>query len=104
MGLVSMVEQTSLEAFERVYPRIGERQLQVLESLTFVEAATDAMIGKAINLPINCITPRRNELVKKECIVALKIDSCPITRGKATFWMITKLGRGVVSFRNQSKI
>jgi len=97
--MITNMQQTSLQAFEKVLPKIGERQLLVLEHLRWVGEATDAMICQSIKLPINCVTPRRNELVKKGCIICVRQGICPATGGTAKFWNITERGLDVVEFR-----
>jgi len=96
-----MIQPTSLEAFEKVLPKIGQRQEQVLEHLNWVKEATDAMIGASIKLPINCITPRRGELVKMNLVEKSKIDKCLCTKGTATYWKVTKKGKEVLAFRKR---
>lgn len=94
-----MITGTSLEAFEKILPKIGERQLLVLEHLGWVVDGTDAMICQALKLPINCVTPRRNELVKMGCICKERIAKCLRTSGTATYWKITPKGKEVIEFR-----
>jgi hypothetical protein len=96
-----MIQQTSIEAFQKVMPKINFRQEMVLEHLYWVGEATDAMIGASIKLPINCITPRRGELVKKKLIEKSRVDICLCTHGTATYWKITQKGREVMEFRRR---
>lgn len=96
---MNQMTDTSLIAFEKILPKINERQHLVLEHLSWVEDATDAMIGKSINLPINCITPRRLELFKKGCVISTRKEICLVTGGTATYWQITEKGKQVIEFR-----
>jgi len=93
-----MIQQTSIEAFQKVLPKIGLRQEQVLEHLSWVGDATDAMIGASIKLPINCITPRRGELVKLKLVESSRVSECLCTHGTANYWKITNKGREVMEF------
>lgn len=79
---------TSLEAYSKILPELGERQLQVFNALKKLEYATNAMLSKELNLPINCITPRTNELRKKDLVIRSHISTCPVTRNHAQFWKI----------------
>lgn len=93
-----MMQQTSIEAFQKVLPKIGMRQRQVLEHLSWINDATDAMIGASIKLPINCITNRRGEILKKGLIEKSRVDVCLCTGGTATYWKITEKGKDVIKF------
>ncbi|KKL78904.1 hypothetical protein LCGC14_2020160 [marine sediment metagenome] len=102
-----MVKQTSIEAFIEILPRIGDRQDQILEHLGWVGMATDRMIAASLKLPINCITGRRNELVKSGLLRKVKTDWCEATRmieGKrrrAIYWCTTDLGHKVITFKKR---
>ena len=102
-------QQTSIEAFIEILPRIGDRQDQILEHLGWVGMATDRMIAASLKLPINCITGRRNELVKSGLLKRSKTDWCEATRmmeGKrrrANYWEVTELGRKVIAFKKSQR-
>ena len=102
-------QQTSIEAFIEILPKIGDRQDQILEHLGWVGMATDRMIAASLKLPINCITGRRNELVKSGLLRKVKTDWCEATRmieGKrrrAIYWCTTELGNKVISFKKSQK-
>lgn len=95
------MQQTSIEAFQKILPKIGKRQELVLEHLSWIQDATDAMIGASIKLPINCVTPRRGELVKKKLVESSRISECLCTHGTANYWRITSKGREVMEFRRR---
>ena len=59
-----MDESMSLQAFERIREELPQRQLQVYKALQHLKFATNAMIAKYLNLPINCVTGRCLELRK----------------------------------------
>lgn len=60
------MRQTSLDAYEEIKTKgkIGERQRLVYQTLLDAGTLTDLEIAYATGLPINCVTPRRGELVK----------------------------------------
>lgn len=104
-----MIQQTSVEAFIEILPRIGDRQDQVLEYLGWVGESTDRMIAASIKLPINCVTGRRNELVKLKILRKIKTDWCEATRKqegkrrKAIYWDLTDLGEKVLAFKKKQR-
>lgn len=81
-----MITQTSLQAYNRIKEEIGERQLQVYQTLKELLYATNTMISKKIKLPINSITPRIFELRQKGLVEYSHTSWCPITKMKAKYW------------------
>lgn len=65
---MSGYQETSGMAYDSVKPELGKRQRDVLRSLQF-GPKTNQEIAEYLNLPINSITPRTNELVKKGIVV-----------------------------------
>lgn len=104
-----MIQQTSIQAFIEILPKIGDRQDQVLEHLGWVGESTDRMIAASLKLPINCITPRRNELVKMRLLRRSKVAFCESTKmqeGKARraiYWELTELGEKVLAFKKRQR-
>lgn len=104
-----MIRQTSKEAFIEILPKIGDRQDQILTHLGWVGESTDRMIAASLKLPINCITPRRNELVGKKLLRKSKIDFCEATRmqegraRRAIYWELTRLGDKVLAFKKRQR-
>ena len=104
-----LVTNTSIQAFIEILPKIGERQDLVLEHLGWVGEATDRMIAASIKLPINCVTPRRNELVKMNLLRVSQVQFCEATklqegkRRRAIYWMLTELGEKVLAFRKRMR-
>ena len=102
-----MIQPTSVESFIEILPKIGDRQDQVMEHLGWVGEATDRMIAASIKLPINCVTPRRNELVKMKLLRVSQVQFCEATklqegkRRRAIYWMLTDLGEKVLAFRKR---
>lgn len=57
-----MIAETSLEAYEKVKPKINNRQKIVLDVIKVNGAITNEGISFALGWPINQVTPRVNEL------------------------------------------
>ncbi len=89
----SNVTDTSKQAFEKILPELGERQLSVYKAIRKLEFTTNAMVSDYLNLPINCITPRCNELRKKGLVERSHISRCPITKKTAQYWKINDLNK-----------
>lgn len=83
-----MIRETSLEAYEEIKGKLGERQQQVYEHLRWVGEATNNMISASLKLPINSITPRVFELRQKKLVGVSKIDKCLMTGRNAIYWKI----------------
>lgn len=83
-----MLAETSLMAYDIILKDLGDRQTQVFNAFKKLEFATNAMVAKEINLPINCVTGRCLELRKKFLLERSHISTCPITHGKAQFWKL----------------
>jgi len=66
----SGVQQTSLDAFYSIPPEeLRRRQKEVYDVIKEAnEPICDKAIAQKLGHPINCITARRNELVKKELV------------------------------------
>ncbi len=82
------MRQTSLEAFWAIKPaHLSNRQQQVLETLRRLGSACNRQISAQSGLPINVVTPRCNELVRKGLIEQdhIKMD---ITGRRAIFWKV----------------
>jgi len=81
------IQQTSLQAYDAL-DNLGERQKSVFQTISSFRECTNAMIAYRLGVPINCITPRTNELVKLDMVVKSYIDNCPITKHRAIYWKI----------------
>lgn len=88
MGDYVNIQDTSLEAFEEVKQTLGERQQIVFGEIRLKKGITNAMISRNLQIPINSITPRTNELVKKHLVEEAYRDKCPVTGRKAIFWTV----------------
>ncbi len=72
------MQETSTEAYLdlKTSGGLGEKQQMVFEAFKHFGDSTDLEISKLIKLPINCVTPRRGELVELGLIIqkGLKIQ------------------------------
>lgn len=81
-----MIQETSMQAYKQIKDELGKRQHEVFIAIVNLERATNSMIAKHINLPINCITGRTNELRKKGLVIYSHTSWCPVTKNKAMYW------------------
>ncbi len=90
---VSMIAETSLEAFNEILPELGDRQWAVYRSIVKLQPCNNMMISKKLGKPINEITPRTHELRRKKLlghlvVVRSHVGECPITKRQSQFWKI----------------
>jgi predicted transcriptional regulator len=84
---------TSLIAFTDIRPQLGDRQKQVyalLASLPPFTGMTNSEIAQRLDMPINCITPRVNELRAYGKVTDNGKRHCKVTGKLAYEWRITK--------------
>lgn len=81
-----MTQETSITSYFEIEPELGQRQEEVFLVLKDLGEATNTMIAKRMNLPINSITPRVFELRQKHLVTESYRDICPITKRRAIFW------------------
>jgi predicted transcriptional regulator len=84
------VRDTSLIAYAEVLQNLGERQLEVYKVLHELKEANNTMISQQMNLSINNITPRINEMRKLGIVRQSKKEICPITSRLTIFWKEAK--------------
>lgn len=81
-----MIAQTSLEAYWSLPKvKINERQQQVLEALSAIYPACNRQVSEHSKIPINVVTPRMGELVKKG-LVEEAYKHFDITGKRVMFW------------------
>ena len=81
---------TSILAYCDVLENLGERQTQVYRKLLELKVANNRMISEELDLPINEITPRINELRKLQVVLQAKKDLCPHTQKMTLFWRVRR--------------
>jgi len=83
-----MIQQQSIQAFELIKPELGKRQAQILNVIFQLGSASNHQISEFLNLEINQITGRTNELSKKNRIYEVKKGYDGHSKVKVTFWGI----------------
>ncbi|MBM7488094.1 DNA-binding Lrp family transcriptional regulator [Bradyrhizobium sp. USDA 3686] len=63
-----MIQATSLFAYQGIKSELPRRQRQVRDELALHADMTNGELAHALNIPINQITPRTNELRKSGII------------------------------------
>lgn len=84
-------------------PKLGDRQEEVLKVIYQADKSlTDKEISNKLNRPINTVTPRRNELVKKGLVIEDERRKCTITGRKAIAWKVRKPVKSKIAQRWRS--
>jgi DNA-binding MarR family transcriptional regulator len=80
------MRQTSIFAYHSLTDKqINKRQHDVLSALREIEPATNRMVSEHSGIPINVVTPRCGELVRKG-LVAEAYVNFDATGRRAIFW------------------
>jgi len=85
-----MIRNTSTLAYNDIKSTLGARQRVVLDIIHYLEAPTNLEISRYLGLPINTITPRTNELVKKGLVCNAGQKICSISGRMAYAWRSIK--------------
>ena len=80
------IQQTSLDAFEQIRHELGERQILVYQAFKKHGLKTNLELSVLLEIPINQVTPRTNELVKKGFIKEKGRRPCSISGRNAIIW------------------
>ena len=85
-----MIQQTSLQAFTNVCVSLGERQQRVLDFFYKHKDHdfTNTEVADRLLLPINCVTPRVNELRKKGLLIFSQRRYCFVTGRYVMAWRL----------------
>ena len=83
-----MVSETSIEAYNSIINQLGLRQMQVYEAIKRLGEADNLSISKHLNLPINCVTGRVNELRKDGLIELAMIEKSIHTGRRVSYWRV----------------
>lgn len=84
-----MIRDTSLEAYQSILGDITNRQMAVLRCL-LKSPKTNKQISEILERPINEITPRVGELVKKGLVKAIGKVKDKITNKSVTVWAVNE--------------
>ena len=85
-----MMQQTSLEAYDKIQHELSGRRLEVYNSLKRLEVANNTTLALDLRWSINRVTPRINELRKIGLVVKDSIRICPFTKMKTIYWKVKK--------------
>lgn len=81
------MQQTSLSAYwNDVKPKLGEKQSKVFDAIEKTAPVNDRQLAEHLGWPINCVTNRRGELVKKLKVVEDRREIDPATGRQAIYW------------------
>lgn len=80
-----MHQQTSYDAWQSIQEDLNDKQKVVLWAFRSQGNKTNAEMAEFLNWPINCVTPRVGELVKKQLIEANGLKIGPTGR-RAIVW------------------
>jgi len=82
------MQQTSLEAYRELRPKVGERHAEVLRVLKHSPIAlTDTEIARELRKSDpNYIRPRRNELASQGIIMSVGKRECRVTGKTCLIW------------------
>ncbi len=85
-----MIQETSLEAYLEIKPKLAEKQKEVYRLLEKATRAgfdmTNMEIARALNWSINCVTPRVYELRHAGLVVLSQRRECSVTGRRAMAW------------------
>lgn len=84
------MQHTSMDAWKLIQESLGQKQMLVLETLKVLGQATDKQISVALGWPINCITPRRGELVEMGLVDYSHESLDPDTQRSVIVWKPTE--------------
>ncbi len=81
------MRQTSLDAYHSIFDKLGDKQRKIYETLC-VSPMTNTELSEFLHWPINTVTPRSNELVKKELIRYAGTKIYPGTQKRQIVWQV----------------
>lgn len=65
---------------------LGKKQKDIFLTIEKLGESTDAEIAQHLNIPINTVTPRRNELMQMDYVVHVRNRICNVTKQKVKSW------------------
>lgn len=84
-----MIQQTSLFAFKEVQPKLPRSRRKVYDQIALQADATNNELSHQLNIPINQITPRTNELRKAGLVMFARTRACKMTGKPCMAWKLT---------------
>jgi len=106
---MNQMRDTSLDAYNDLKPKLNEQQMRVYEVLKHGPRSNE-QIARELQLPINRITPRTNELVKRGLVMDAGLVFSETTGKKVHAWKLKyappppKPSDPQQLFPNQSKV
>lgn len=91
------VAETSINSYRNIDPdKVENRRDKILVHIAGMHHPCNADLCRATGIPINCVTPRTNELVKLGLVEngGTKID--PFTNMTVKWWRPTEEGRALL--------
>ena len=74
-----MMQETSLEAWTSLQPKLQTRREQVMVAISFLGSATNMEIAEHLGWSINRVTPRVNELLADGRLYIVLTRPCRVT-------------------------
>lgn len=81
---------TSVQAYHDIVDSLPDRRKRVYEALLELKTACNLDVAEFLNLPINRITPRMNELVKLEIVKEDHRGLCGRTGKRVIYWKVNR--------------
>jgi len=82
-----MIQETSVESYLEISKHLGDKQEEVLFAIKQMVAGTDTEIANYLGYSdINCVRPRRFELVELGLVREVGKRICSITGKRAIVW------------------
>lgn len=81
-----MVRQTSIEGYNSIRGKIGQRQEEVLKTILKFGPMNNRAISEVLQRPINTVTPRVNELRKAGLVQEESRRKDPRTKVRTIWW------------------
>lgn len=82
-----MITRTSIDAYYNLKD-LGHRQEQVYHAIKELKSACNFDIANHLRMPINSITPRTNELVKKGYVEKAYVGKNKFTGTNSIYWKL----------------
>lgn len=98
----NLVQQTQLEAYNSLSD-LGAKQSAVYQTIKKLQEASDHDIADEMNVPINTVTPRRNELFRMGVIREARRDISKQTKKRVIFWAISNPNIQVAMYTKKKK-
>lgn len=89
---MTQVVDTSLLAYKKILPKLPQREASVYSAIRDATRngfdLTDKELSRVLHWEINCVTGRRNMLVKKGLVLLSRRRTCGVTGEYAKAWKV----------------